>query len=115
MLADQGVIADVVIFDPPYSPRQITECYASVGLVAGQQDTQSAALYAACRTAIRRLCKHGTKVLSFGWNSCGMGPGFTMEEILMVCHGGAHNDTICLVERMTEKQDDLFALALEVA
>lgn len=29
-------------------------------------------------------------------------------EIMLVCHGGAHNDTICLAERMTHKQDDLF-------
>lgn len=25
--------------------------------------------------------------------------GFEILEILLVCHGGAHNDTICLAER----------------
>jgi len=37
----------------------------------------------------------------FGWNSCGMGDrhGFEQIEILLVAHGGAHNDTICLAER----------------
>lgn len=107
MLADQGVVADVILFDPPYSPRQIMECYQAVGLTTNQQATQSARLYADCRRAIRRLCKKGTLVLSFGWNSSGMGKGFEMQEILMVCHGAAHNDTICLVERMTEKQVEL--------
>lgn len=109
MLADHGVVADVVLFDPPYSPRQVAECYQSVGLATDQKATQTARLYAECRTAIRRLCKRGTKVLSFGWNSCGMGPGFQTEEILLVCHGGAHNDTICMVERMKQKQEELIA------
>jgi hypothetical protein len=107
MLADKGIIADVVIFDPPYSPRQILECYASAGLTADMQSTQNAKLYSDCRTAIRRICKVGTAVLSFGWNSSGMGPGFSMLELLLVCHGSAHNDTICLVERLTEQQTAL--------
>jgi hypothetical protein len=40
-------------------------------------------------------------VLSFGWNSAGMGKkyGFEQIEIMLVCHGAAHNDTICLAER----------------
>lgn len=107
MLADRGVLADVVLFDPPYSPRQIVECYASVGLETNREVTQSARLYSDCRKAIRRLCKHGSRVLSFGWNSAGMGPGFELEDLLLVCHGGAHNDTICMVERLAEKQEAL--------
>mgnify|MGYP002360201158 CR=1 FL=1 len=27
-MASTGVVADTVLFDPPYSPRQISECYA---------------------------------------------------------------------------------------
>lgn len=107
MLADMGVAADTVILDPPYSPRQIAECYAEAGLSVGMKDTQNAALYANVRRAARRLCKQGTKVLSFGWNSCGMGAGFRPIELLLVAHGGAHNDTICLVEEMVEKQMEL--------
>ena len=99
-LIQAGVSADVVIFDPPYSPRQITESYASFGKKAGQEDTQNARLYADCRSLIRQLCHPGSLVLSFGWNSVGMGKGFDIEEVLLVCHGGAHNDTICMVERM---------------
>jgi hypothetical protein len=40
-------------------------------------------------------------VLSFGWNTVGMGKkrGFEILEIMLVCHGGAHNDTICMAER----------------
>lgn len=97
-LADGGLKADCIILDPPYSPRQISECYRVSGLKVGMKDTQNAALYARVRRAARRLCKAGTRVLSFGWNSCGMGKGFRQLELLLVAHGGAHNDTICLAE-----------------
>ena len=98
MLLQQEVKADCIILDPPYSPRQITECYAAAGLKATMKDTQNAALYARVRRAARTLCKPETTVLSFGWNSCGMGKGFQQDELLLVAHGGAHNDTICLAE-----------------
>lgn len=99
MLASFGVIADTIIIDPPYSPRQISECYSGMGREVSKKDTQSAALYARVRRAARKLCKPGTVVLSFGWNSAGMGQGFgEIIEILLVAHGGAHNDTICLAE-----------------
>lgn len=100
-LKAEGVKADLVLFDPPYSPRQISECYKSVGLEVGMKETQNAALYARVRNAIDPILCPGAVVLSFGWNSCGMGKerGFQLEEILMCCHGAAHNDTICLAER----------------
>lgn len=111
MLAAQGVEADTIIFDPPYSPRQITECYAAAGMKADMEATQSGRFKRLVRDAMRRVCKPGGRVLSFGWNSVGMGPGFVGEEMLVVCHGGDHNDTICLVERMTEKQEELYLAA----
>jgi hypothetical protein len=102
MLKDSGIVADCIIMDPPYSPRQISECYAAAGLKAGMKDTQNAALYARVRRAARTICVTGTICLSFGWNSAGMGKGlgFKQVEILLVAHGGAHNDTICLAEEM---------------
>lgn len=97
-MADTGLKADVIVLDPPYSPRQISECYAAAGLKAGMKDTQNARLYAAVRNAARELCKPGTVVLSFGWNSTGMGQAFNSIEMLVVCHGGAHNDTIAIAQ-----------------
>ena len=95
--------ADLIILDPPYSPRQITECYASIGRKATMQDTQSS-FYSKLRDAALLLCGPETTVISFGWNSVGMGKkrGFNIKEIMLVCHGGAHNDTICLAETMTK-------------
>ncbi len=104
MLAANGTKADLVIFDPPYSPRQISECYQEIGKEVGMKETQSALLYQRVRGVIAQvLTDHGI-VLSFGWNSVGMGLGHDFEqlEILLCCHGGAHNDTICLAEQRNQ-------------
>lgn len=101
MLASCGVLADLALFDPPYSPRQMSECYKGVGLTPTTKDTQNAALYARVRNALLAVVPVGGVVLSFGWNSGGMGKtrGFVKERILLVNHGAAHNDTICVAER----------------
>jgi hypothetical protein len=98
-------ICDLVILDPPYSPRQIAECYKELGRKVGMVDTQSALLYKRVRDAALPLVKMGGIILSFGWNSVGMGieRGFKIEELMLCCHGGAHNDTICLAEKRTGK------------
>lgn len=89
---------------PPYSNRQISECYKSIGLEVGTKETQNAALYSRVRTAALPILTEEAVVLSFGWNSVGMGKkhGFEIIEMLLVCHGGAHNDTICLAEKRTK-------------
>ena len=99
MLSARGIEADCIILDPPYSPRQISECYAAAGIKAGMKDTQNAVLYARVRRAAVTLCKPGAIVLSFGWNSAGMGEKFKRLETLLVAHGGAHNDTICVADQ----------------
>lgn len=100
MLHDGGVVADGVLFDPPYSPRQISECYKSVGREVHMQDTQSS-FYGDRKKAVASITKPGSIVICCGWNSGGIGKGlgFEMIEVLMVPHGGAHNDTIVTVER----------------
>ena len=37
----QDSSVDGVLFDPPYSPRQISECYKSIGREVHMKDTQS--------------------------------------------------------------------------
>lgn len=98
-LLRDGVAADVVLFDPPYSPRQISECYRGIGRVVMKTHTQSAALYARVRKPLLELLKPGGKAISFGWQSSGFGKSLQTEELMLVQHGGAHNDTICVVQR----------------
>lgn len=90
---------DGVLFDPPYSPRQITECYSAVGRKVHMADTQSS-FYGDRKREVARIVKPGGVVLCFGWNSGGIGEGngFDLQEVLLVAHGGAHNDTIVTVE-----------------
>ena len=103
MLKAEGVKSDCVLFDPPYSPRQIAECYESVGIRVGK-DAQRTCGWTKERKLIREILSVGAVVLSFGWNSVGMGKGFAIEEVLIVCHGGGHNDTICMAERLLPEE-----------
>lgn len=91
---------DGVLFDPPYSPRQLSESYKKFGLSVNMQTTQSS-YWSKCRKEIARIIKPEGICISFGWNSCGIGKklGFKILEILLVSHGGGHNDTIVTVER----------------
>lgn len=100
-LAQSGVRADLLIFDPPYSPRQQKESYDSFGRKMQQEDGMTARLRKIWRDAAYPLLTNDAVVLSFGWNSVGYGKryGFEIEEILLVCHGSDHNDTICMAER----------------
>lgn len=100
-LAAIKVSADLVLFDPPYSPRQVMEHYQAAGLKVTQEDTQSGRLYRRVRNAIDRIMQPGGIVLSFGWQSGGMGigRGYELIETMLVAHGGGHNDTICIAER----------------
>ena len=100
-MAEKGVTADVVLFDPPYSPRQISEVYTKVGIEATTKDTQNAALYKRVRDGLDAILKPGGVAISCGWNSAGFGleRGYEPLEIVLVAHGGAHNDTIVVVER----------------
>jgi hypothetical protein len=111
MLIERGVRADLLIFDPPYSPRQISECYATAGMKAGMADTQNAKLVKECRDLMRQLAIPCAVCLSFGWNSAGMGKGWQLEELMLVAHGGCHNDTICMAERRLPSLPDLFRTA----
>jgi len=93
---------DGVLFDPPYSPRQIKEVYDKIGIPL--HDTKSS-VWSNWKKEIARIVKPGGKVISFGWNTSGIGltRGFKIERILLVCHGGNHNDTIVTLEIKGDK------------
>ena len=90
--------ADGVLFDPPYSPRQLKECYDNLGMAL--HDTKSS-VWASWKDEVARVIHPGGLCISFGWSSQGLGKnrGFEIVEIMLVAHGGNHNDTIVTVER----------------
>ena len=98
LIADKS--ADVVLYDHPYSLRQVKECYEGVGVTVTAEHTK-ASWRAKHLDEISRILKSDGVCLSFGWNTNGVGKkrGFEIIEILVVAHGGSRNDTLCTVER----------------
>jgi hypothetical protein len=91
---------DMVLYDPPYSPRQVSECYKNLGQTVDMKTTQ-ASYWSNQKKEIGRIVKENGIVITCGWNSGGIGKkyGFKILEILLVAHGGWHNDTIITVEK----------------
>lgn len=96
---------DLVLFDPPYSPRQVSESYKKLGKSVNMQTTQSS-YWSKLKKEIARVAKKGSIVITCGWNSGGIGKklGFEIIEILLVAHGGWHNDTIITVELLNNPE-----------
>ena len=90
-----------ILFDPPYSLRQVKECYENLGRDFTMADSQDVGRWTAIKKVISERIIDGGYALCFGWNSQGIGKqnGFELIEALLVCHGGAHNDTIVTVEK----------------
>lgn len=90
---------DGILFDPPYSLRQAKECYEGIGTKMSFEDSRK------FPNNVKDVASNKIKTkgcaISFGWNSGGFGKsrGFELIEILLVPHGGHHNDTIVTVER----------------
>ena len=94
---------DGVVFDPPYSVEQCLRCYTpKFKGTAGRAE-----YWARCKDEIARVIREGGTAISFGWDSTGIGMkrGFTITEILLLCHGACHNDTIVTVERLHAQED----------
>ena len=82
---------DGTLFDPPYSLHQVNQVYEGHGLRKQ---------YSLAADLISGKIVHGGHCISFGWNTNGLGKsrGFEIKEILIVAHGGSHNDTLVTVE-----------------
>lgn len=93
---------DTVLYDPPFSPRQVSEHYKKLKQTVDIEKTQSS-YWSQQKKEISRIVKPNGIVITCSWNSGGIGIkyGFTIQEILLVPHGGWHNDTIVVVEKKT--------------
>jgi hypothetical protein len=93
---------DGILFDPPFSPRQVKEAYQGFG----PADT-TRRFYSSRKLQAARVLKTGGIAIVCGWNSLGLGRknGMELEEVLMVNHGD-QNDTIVTVGRKVSSQLD---------
>jgi len=101
----KGVRADLIIFDPPYTLRQAKQCYEQFGKWS-LEEAQNSGRWTKEKAICHDLLQPGGYFMHFGYSSNGLGEKYSMKiiEILLVAHGGAHNDTICTVERKTAHQ-----------
>ena len=85
-----------IVFDPPYSQRQLKEMYDGIGFSYDMNNSY----WSNCKDEITRIMKRNGKVLSFAWNSNGIGKtrGFEIKKIWLIAHGSSHNDTIITLE-----------------
>jgi len=100
LLGLDGQVYNGVLFDPPYSLRQVKECYESVG-IKNLTPHETNYFPSNERRMAGRLIENNGLAICCGWSSQGIGKtyGFHIIEILLVCHGRGHNDTIVTVER----------------
>jgi hypothetical protein len=93
-LADSSL--DGVLFDPPYSAEQALRRYKPKhNGTAGRSE-----YWARCKDEVARIVRPNGKAICLGWDSNGVGKtrGFTLQRVLLLCHGACHNDTIITVE-----------------
>ena len=86
-----------VLFDPPYSTEQCLRRYTpKQGGTAGRAE-----YWAKCKDEIARIIQPRGVAISFCWDSTGIGKrrGFEIIEVMLLCHGACHNDTIVTVDR----------------
>lgn len=85
-----------VILDPPYNIRKAREKY----------DGRWIGKLTKIKNLLPDIIPIGGRVISLGYDSVGMSKsrGFRKIALCLVCHGGDHNDTICLVE---ERESDV--------
>lgn len=86
MLINNGVRADLIIFDPPYSPSQVKELYQNIGQTFTQQDAQRTHAWSKEKELCDQLLEDGGCFLYFGWDSVGMGASrdYSPIEFLLV-------------------------------
>ena len=98
---------DIVLYDPPFSPRQVSESYKKLKKSVNMETTQ-ASYWSKQKDEIARILKVNGICIRCGWNTNGIGKnrGFSQEELLIIAHGAQHNDTLVLVERKVEDVKD---------
>ena len=89
------------LFDPPYSTEQCLRRYTPKhGGTAGRAE-----YWARCKDQIARILEPDGLAISFCWDSTGIGKKrkFEIVEIMLLCHGACHNDTIITIDQKVEK------------
>ncbi len=93
---------DLVLFDPPFSPRQAEEKYA-VGHV---NVYQTPGYIGACFQSIVKALRPGGHVLKLGYNTNRHHPLLVLEKVWVVAVGANRNDVLVSLWRREHSLDD---------
>lgn len=91
------------IFDPPYSLTQVSRSYQNMGLQFKGAENPTGG-FPKVKDLLSQLIPAKGYVISYGWNTVGMGKtrGWEPIEYLICSHGGNRNDTLVTVEQKLE-------------
>lgn len=92
---------DGAIFDPPYSLTQVSRSYNDFGLKFKGKENPTGG-FPKVKDWLARIVRPGGYIISYGWNTVGMGlkRGCEPVEYLICSHGGNRNDTLVVVEKV---------------
>jgi len=87
---NKGMKFDTIILDPPYSLRKSMEKY----------NGKVCSTFVKIKNELPYILNDGGQIITFGYTSVCMGKvrGFQKKEVCLICHGGSHHDTVCIVE-----------------
>ena len=81
---------DTIILDPPYNLRKAREKY----------DNKWIGKFTEIKNKLNRVLSDKSRVITLGYDTVGMSKsrGFEKIAVIVICHNGDHNDTLCVVE-----------------
>jgi len=95
MAKEKGWKYNTIIFDPPYNLRKSREKYNGIYTSELRK----------IKTLLPDILKENGRVISYGYDTTGMGKtrGFEKISLCIVNHAGDHNDTLCLIEQKRQQ------------
>ena len=83
---------DTIILDPPYSLRKSMEKYKG----------KVCSTFVKIKNELPFILNDNGRIITFGYTSVCMGRvrGFKKVNVCLICHGGSHHDTVCVIEEM---------------
>jgi len=101
LMEREGKMFDLILFDPPYSLRQLKDHYEGIGQKLPHWQTLH--MWKRCKDALAKCLAPGGMVISFGWHSTGFGRyrGLEKKEVHVLCQSGRDDryDLLVTVER----------------
>ena len=113
LMSREGKAFDLILFDPPYSLRQLKEHYEDIG--AKLPHWQTLHQWKRAKDALSHCLLPGGYVISFGWHTTGFGRkrGLEKKEVHVMCQSGRDDRYDLLITVEQKVSHDIFAYISE--